>query len=504
VRVGHASRKRLAPTSRRNRAANMARCLRNRATPVARFVLPEYAATLERAVRNTTNLIDDRILGALAAEGELGVEALAAAIGQDVARRTLQRRVAALVEAGKLRAIGRARARRYALIAPAPVERSQDRATIPASPEGQELRRYVRRPRAERRPVGYDRQLLDGYLPGTTAYLSPALRAHLAAIGRRADGERPAGTYARQILERLLIDLAWASSRLEGNTYSLLDTLELLRFGRVAAGHDARETQMLLNHKAAIEMLVEDAPRIGFDPMTFRNLHALLADNLLPDVHAGGRLRLRPVEISGSVFVPLAVPSAIEECFRTLLAKADAIADPFEQAFFVMVHLPYLQPFDDVNKRVSRLGANIPFVRANLSPLSFVDVPEQDYIEGTLAVYETGRIELLRDVFTWAYERSAQRYGVVKASLVDPDPFRLAHRDAIRTVASELVRANEPATAAVVERRARPLVPDTDIARFVDLVLDDLRHLHEGNVARYGLRPSELAAWTAGDLRRPG
>lgn len=451
-----------------------------------------------------TDLTDERILGAFVADEELPLEVLAELVGQDLSRRTVQRRLAALVEAGKLRAVGRARARRYARIAPPPTERAPEVAALSISPEGAELRRYVRLPRTDRGPVGYDRQLLDAYVPGTTAYLPPQLRAHLAAIGRRADEVRPAGTYARQILERLLIDLSWASSRLEGNTYSLLDTSELLQFGRVAAGHDARETQMLLNHKAAIEMLVEDAPRIGFDPLTFRNLHALLADNLLPDPHAGGRLRVRPVEISGSVYVPLAVPSAIEECFRTLLAKAAAIPDAFEQAFFVMVHLPYLQPFDDVNKRVSRLGANIPFVRANLCPLSFVDVPERDYIEGTLAVYEAGRVELLRDVFAWAYERSALRYGVVKASLVDPDPFRLAHRDAIRTVVAAMVRDNEPVEAVRVERRARPLVPDAELGRFVDLLLDDLRHLHEGNVARYGLRPSELAAWTAGGRRPAG
>jgi hypothetical protein len=46
---------------------------------------------------------------------------------------------------------------------------------------------------------------------------------------------------------------------------------------------------------------------------------------------------------------------------RQLLDTAAAIQDPFEQALFAMVQLPYLQPFDDVNKRVSRLSANIPF-----------------------------------------------------------------------------------------------------------------------------------------------
>src|SRR3546814_14872771 len=93
---------------------------------------------------------------------------------------------------------------------------------------------------------------------------------------------------------------------------------------------------MILNHKAAIEMLVEQAGEIGFNRYTVQNLHALLADNLLPDAAAGGRLRRVDVAIAGSVYQPLAVPQQIEEHFDTLLAKAQAIEDPFEQAFFAM------------------------------------------------------------------------------------------------------------------------------------------------------------------------
>src|SRR5208283_1973516 len=87
-------------------------------------------------------------------------------------------------------------------------------------------------------------------------------------------------------------------------------------------------------------------------------------------------------------FIPIAIPQVIEECFSLILEKANAISDPFEQAFFLMVQLPYLQPFEDVNKRVSRLAANIPLIRADLCPLSFVDVPERAYMAGTLGVYE--------------------------------------------------------------------------------------------------------------------
>ena len=97
------------------------------------------------------------------------------------------------------------------------------------------------------------------------------------------------------------------------------------------------------------------------------------------------------------------------------------IPDAIEQAFFVMVHLPYLQPFIDVNKRTSRLAANISLIRANLCPLSFVDVPEHTYTEGTLGVYENRNIALLRDVFVWAYERSCGQFKVLREAMGDPD-----------------------------------------------------------------------------------
>lgn len=155
----------------------------------------------------------------------------------------------------------------------------------------------------------------------------------------------------------------WASSRLEGNTYTRLDTHNLIELGQVAAGKNRREAQMILNHKGAIELLVEQAEDIGFNTFTFFNLHAILSENLLADPTESGRLRHRIVEVSGTAFHPLGMPQQIDAYFHMTLDKADAIEDPFEQAFFIMVHIPYLQPFVDVNKRVSRLGANIPLIR---------------------------------------------------------------------------------------------------------------------------------------------
>ena len=167
---------------------------------------------------------------------------------------------------------------------------------------------------------------------------------------------QPAGTYARDILNRLLIDLSWASSRLEGNTYTRLETQYLIEFGRAAEGKDQREAQMILNHKAAIEMLVESVNDVGFNAFTFKNLHAQLSENLLGDPMMSGRLRTQIVDVQGTVFHPISVSQQIEDYFEMILRKAGAIEDPFEQSFFIMVQIPYLQPFIDVNKRVSRLG----------------------------------------------------------------------------------------------------------------------------------------------------
>jgi hypothetical protein len=245
-------------------------------------------------------------------------------------------------------------------------------------------------------------------------------------------------------------------------------------------------------------VLSPSGPEIGFNRYTILNLHGILANNLLDDPNAAGRLRHIGVGIEMSAFRPLESPKMIEECFDQLLATAAAIRDPFEQALFAMVQLPYLQPFDDVNKRVSRLAANIPLIRRNLAPLSFADVPKQTYIEAILGVYELNKIDLLKDVFIWAYERSAANYKAVRQSLGEPDPFRLRYRLELRTIIADVIRENLDRAAAAnkIASWARGHINSyTDRERFVEVAENELVSLHEGNFARYQIRPSEFAAW---------
>ena len=368
---------------------------------------------------------------------------------------------------------------------------------IVLSNEAKEIRALVRSPISARKPVGYDASFLLSYQPNLTFYLPLETRQKLAEMGKVGITDLPAGTYLRQIMDRLIIDLAWNSSRLEGNTYSLLETQRLLELGESVDGKATQEAQMILNHKASIEMLADQADEIGFNRYTICSLHALLSDDLMSDPGACGRLRDRPVGISRSVFHPLEVPQRIEEYFLTILSKAEEIKDPFEASFFVMVHLPYLQPFEDVNKRVSRLAANIPLVKHNLCPLSFVDMETDDYLSALLGVYEQQRIEYLRDVFVWSYTRSAQRYSAIRQSLGEPDPFRVKYRNQIKLTVREIVQSQLAGEAIQrwIADNANKGIPDADQKQFRRTVEIELRCLHEGNIARFRLRPTEYLDW---------
>jgi hypothetical protein len=367
----------------------------------------------------------------------------------------------------------------------------------PLSDEGQRCRRAVNRPLAEREPVSYRRDFLDAYLPNATYYLSQPVRARLALAGGPKEPKHPAGTYARQILQNLLIDLSWASSHMEGNTYSHLDTEKLITQGQIAEGKGLEETQMILNHKAAIEYLVDSAAGLKPEPGTVKNLHALLMDNLMGNPMDEGHLREAPVAIRGTTYLPIAVPQVIAECFLQILQTATAIDDPFEQAFFLLVHLPYLQSFLDGNKRTARLAANIPFICSNCIPITFMDVTPAAFTDGMMAVYETNQVALLRDVFVFAYERSCARYGAIRSSLGEPDPFRLKYRHELKYIVRDVVQsgAHGDQASTTIATFAEASLPQEARERFRAVATTELAGLHDGNFARYQLRPSEFESW---------
>jgi Fic family protein len=452
--------------------------------------------------------IEALVLALLKDKKEISVPGVAQAAGMSKSderdRKAIRRVLTNLVERGLLEAQGAARARVYVAITDRAAfdEKARDDTKpfkdIPLSQESGLLLQYISQSLQVRVPVGYSRDFLRSYVPNRSFYLTSTQRAELMKTGTAESIERPAGTYARNILNRLLIDLSWNSSRLEGNTYSLLETKRLIELGESASGKDAAEAQMILNHKGAIEYIIESAAEEKITHHEVCSIHALLSENLLGDPSASGRIRQIAVGVSGTNYMPLEDPHTLKECFEVFIEKINLIEDPFEQSFFALVHLSYLQAFEDVNKRTARLVANIPLIKKNLRPLSFVDVDRDAYAKSLLGIYERNDISLLRDLFLWAYTRSALRYTAIQQSMAEPNLLKLKYRsdiqEIIRTVILEKVAGSQ------VVQRVQDLLkaknfPEDVTSELFKSIETEIISLHDGNIARFKIRPLEFREW---------
>jgi Fic family protein len=426
-------------------------------------------------------LSDQDILNFTASHPGAGRDAIRKGVARNVSETTVWRALKRLVDGGRLEISGKGRATGYQIAGSAVV------------------RAYLSTPYNRRPPVTYRPEFLDAYVPGKTWYLAEADRARLLEAGKPQGGEIPAGTYARRILEQLLVDLSWASSRMEGNTYDILQTERLIRFGEEVEGKDRKEALMILNHKEAIQYVVDNLYEVDLCRPDLFSLHALLSDGLLADPAMSGRLRAMPVGISHSSYRPLDDAVTITEEFDILLHKAAEITDPFEQSFFLLVHIPYLQAFADVNKRTSRVASNIPLLKSDLAPMSFTTMDDSDYIDGLIGIYELNNVSLLREVYLDAYLASAEKYRILRADVESPEKAALAYREFVRTAVRRCVlefktfRPDE-----VLAMAAEAAVPEDDRAGVVAYVRDQLSGLHEGNVIRYRLKPSDLVGVNLG------
>ena len=227
----------------------------------------------------------------------------------------------------------------------------------------------------------------------------------------RANGRNMSPALHQKELERFVIEFSWKSSKIEGNTYTLLDTEFLLRNGIEAIGKSKFEAKMIINHKNAYVFTTESIHRhIEIDVAYIEQVHRLVTDGL--GVDQG--IRNRIVGISGSVYSPLAMNQQLREQMGVLIQTINAKENPYEQALIAVLGLSYLQPFEDGNKRTARVFANSLLLRAGLAPLSYRSVDERDYKEATLIFYEQNSIQLVRDLFVEQYIYSATHYNIAE------------------------------------------------------------------------------------------
>ncbi len=444
------------------------------------------------------------ILAYLAERGASGLGAAGAeAITEHVAapRPTINRHLRKLVQQGALLREGSGPATVYrrpqSVVHPAAVTETASvtgsvNASVspPWSESARVLREHLLQPLGARTPVTYQRHFVDDYQPNRSSLLPVELAVSLFTAGRM-QGQQPAGTYARKVLEQLLIDLSWSSSRLEGNRKSLLDTRQLFAQGRSPA--DDQEATMLLNHKDAIEFMVDAVPAYGITVPVVRNLHSLLMQGLLANSASLGAIRKTVVNISDTVYLPTQIPSLLEEMLGICVDTTRSIKNPVEAAFFLWVNLAYLQPFEDGNKRTSRLSANLPLLLANCAPLSFLDVEPTDYALAMVGIYERLDLTLAIELFAWTYRRSISRYRTTLEAMGVPNPFRAKYRENLSSAMQQIVGAGAPLREAV-DGLGIPL-PDQE--PFEALVRNELRQLEPYNCARYRLAIGTTEAWIA-------
>lgn len=443
-------------------------------------------------------------LGQQLANGQAECPPDAITTALDAPRSTVNYHLARMVAVGSIQKRYGGPATRYALPGQAAAAVSAPPPGQPVLPAGkafqfsagqQPLVENLTAPIGTRKPVAYQRSFVEDYVPNQSALIPPAKAQELFEKGR-AQGQQPAGTYARKVLEQLLIDLAWHSSRLEGNRKSLLDTKALFDRGRSAG--DDEDALMLLNHKDAIEFVVDEVPHYGIRDVVVRNIQSLLMNGLLRNPDALGKARNTVVTITDSVYVPLQVPQLLDEILANIVDKVCHIKNPIEAAFFLWVNIAYLQPFEDGNKRTSRLCANLPLLLQNCAPLSFMDVEQADYALAVLAVYEQQDVSLAVELFEWTYSRSIDKYAAILEAMGAPDPFRVKYRELLGDAVQQVVTS----AAAVANLVPTLGIAPTDLEKFAQLLREELQHLETYNCARYRLGLALTDKWIAAG--RPG
>jgi len=208
-------------------------------------------------------------------------------------------------------------------------------------------------------------------------------------------------------LERLAIDLSWKSSQIEGNTYSLLETERLLKEKETAAGKTKEEATMLLNHKDAIDFIIENPDYLI--PLTvskIEDIHSILIKELAIDRN----IRKRRVGISGTNYRPLDNEFQIKESLENMCELINSKVNIFEKALLTLVLISYIQPFVDGNKRTARIVSNAILMNNKYCPISFRTVDSVEYKKAMLLFYEQNNISVFKEIFINQFEFAVNTY----------------------------------------------------------------------------------------------
>lgn len=208
-------------------------------------------------------------------------------------------------------------------------------------------------------------------------------------------------------MERLGIDLSWKSSQIEGNTYSLLETERLLKERETAAGKTKDEAIMLLNHKDALDFIVQNPDYLNhLSVARIENIHSILVKELGVDRN----IRTRRVGITGTNYRPIDNEFQIREALEQACHLVNSRTNIFEKSLFILILLSYIQAFNDGNKRVARIVSNAILIANNYCPISFRTVDSVDYKKAMLLFYEQNNLSAFKQIFIQQFKFAVETY----------------------------------------------------------------------------------------------
>lgn len=310
---------------------------------------------------------------------------------------TVKRAIAHLLESGQIISEGQRRATRYRI-----------------SPTNQlfghiDMASYFEKEIDERDiQEGFNFQLVREVLAGVDIFTVDEINSlmQLQQEFRRNVAHMSTGAYNKE-MERLAIDLSWKSSQIEGNTYSLLETERLLKDKETAAGKPKDDAIMLLNHKEALEFIIENPDYVV--PLTIariEDIHSIL----VKDLPVERNIRQRRVGISGTNYKPLDNEHQIREALEDMCNLINNKENIFEQSLLALVLLSYIQAFNDGNKRTARIISNAILVANQYCPISFRTIDSVEYKKAMLIFYEQNNIRVFKEIFMEQFRFAVKTY----------------------------------------------------------------------------------------------
>ena len=318
-------------------------------------------------------------------------------IGQIAAYATVRRDLAKLVDDGVLLLVGKGKSSRY-MLSPAyelfqPID----------------LNAYFGKEIDERQiHESYNFDLIEKTLSGVPLFT----RSEITYLDARQkvfaeNLSKLSAEQYRKEMERLGVDLSWKSSQIEGNTYSLLETERLLLEKETAAGKSKDEAVMLLNHKDALDFILDNPDYLSeLTVAKIETIHSILVKELAVDRN----IRTRRVGITGTNYRPLDNEFQIREALEQTCRLVNDKTCVFEKALLILLLISYIQPFNDGNKRTARIVGNAMLIANGYCPLSFRTVDSIEYKKAMLLFYERNNISAFKQIFIEQFAFAVDTY----------------------------------------------------------------------------------------------